>query len=152
MNCKNCNTKLNEEDYIFMGYCENCFEQYGEMEAEENSKNSTSDYTLLISNSEKKENKQYQKSKKRKIECPFCHSREYQIMNDNSLSYVPWGFLISIILFVIGNFTIRMIAGIISISVILTYVINKANSNTLVVRCKKCNQKYKINRQDLKNE
>ena len=148
MNCKKCNKALKEEDYIFMGYCANCFKEYGEMEVEENSKNSKVDYTLL--NCNKVENKQCPKGQKRKIECPFCHSKDYQIMNDNSLGYMAWGFLISIILFVVGNFTIRMIASIILISVILTYVINKVNSNTLVVRCKKCNEKYKIDKQDLK--
>lgn len=28
MNCKKCGAKLSEEDYVFMGYCEKCYEIY----------------------------------------------------------------------------------------------------------------------------
>lgn len=28
MNCKKCGAELNEEDYVFMGYCEKCYEIY----------------------------------------------------------------------------------------------------------------------------
>lgn len=172
MYCKQCGVKLDEEDYVYMDYCESCFEKYGKEELKEEEEkiakiplrvNIDNEYvhnsnciTGYSSNKGEKQQEEIEetgrnvKNKNTIIQCPFCSSKDYQIVNDNSTGYFWWGLLIAIILFVIGNFTIRMIAGIIVISVILTAIINKANSDTLVVRCKKCNQKYKISRQDLK--
>lgn len=87
------------------------------------------------------------------VKCPFCNSSDYKIANDNSIGGYLFGIIIAIILFITGIFPLMMIGGIIVASVIFSYItITGINKTTIVARCNKCNQVYKIKKEELRKQ
>lgn len=93
--CKTCGKDLKEEDYVFMGYCEQCFEKYEKEEIEKNKQLDSIPYILY--DKEKIEPKYQENEEKKKVK------------GEARISYAScifWGILAVIIVLIFANIDI----------------------------------------------
>ncbi len=95
--CKKCGTDIKEEDYVFMGYCEECFNKYGNSEVEKQYKDSPK---IDINYFMDKVNKEKLKTYKEKTENYKENVKKALRKSNNKISIVL--IIVSAILLIMG--------------------------------------------------